>query len=64
VAGETALSVSSVIWPLTRGSTTTLRLVMAAMARDTASISALVKFSVTGSPGRKLGVAFACPLWV
>jgi hypothetical protein len=42
--------------PFTRGSTTTLRPVMVAMVRATASISALAKFSVTGSPGRTLEV--------
>ena len=30
---------------------------MAPMARETASMSAPEKFSVTGSPGRRLGVA-------
>jgi hypothetical protein len=39
----------TVIWPLTRGSTTIWRSSMAPMARDTASISALTKFSVTGA---------------
>ena len=38
--------------PLTRGSTTTLRPVMIAMVRATASISALAKFNVTGPPAR------------
>ena len=38
--------------PLTRGSTTMLRPVMAAMVRATASMSALTKFSVTGSRDR------------
>ena len=48
-AGGTGLSVESVMVPLTRGSTTMLRPVMAAMVRATASISALTKFSVTAS---------------
>ena len=54
--GGTARSVISVSWPLTRGSTTTLRPVMVAMVRATASISALAKFSVTGSLWRTLPV--------
>ena len=52
--GGTARSVIRVSWPLTRGSTTTLRPVMVAMVRATASISALAKLSVTGSPARTL----------
>ena len=47
--GDTGLSVLSVIVPLTRGSTTMLRPLIAAMVRATASISAFTKFSVTGS---------------
>ena len=48
-AGGTGRSATRLIWPLTRGSTTTLRPVMVAMVRATASISALAKFRVTGS---------------
>ena len=51
-AGGTGRSVVRLIVPLTRGSTTMLRPVMAAMVRATASISALTKFSVTGSLAR------------
>jgi hypothetical protein len=50
--GGTGRSVDSVIVPFTRGSTTMLRPVMAAMVRATASMSALAKFSVTGSLAR------------
>ncbi len=46
-AGETGVVLVSVMVPLTRGSTTTLRPVMVAMVRATASISALAKSSVT-----------------
>jgi hypothetical protein len=49
-AGATGFSVVRVMVPLTRGSTTTLRPVSVAMVRATASMSALVKFSVIGSP--------------
>src|SRR3569833_4178832 len=48
-SGDTGLSVLSVIVPFTRGSTTMLRPVIAAIVRATASMSALTKFSVTGS---------------
>ena len=51
------LSETKVIVPLTRGSTTTLRPVMMAMVRATASISALLKFSVIGSPRLTVGAA-------
>ncbi len=54
--GGTAFSVTSVSWPFTRGSTTTLRPVMVAMVRATASMSAPAKFSVTGSLARTLPV--------
>src|SRR6218665_3200276 len=50
-------------WPLTRGSTTTLRPVMVAMVRATASMSALAKFSVTGSPARTLLVPVSIAVW-
>ena len=43
--------------PLTRGSTAIWRSIMAAMARVTASMSALTKFSVTGLRERRLLVA-------
>ena len=56
-SGATGFSVMSVRVPLTRGSTTTLRPVMVAIVRATASISALTKFSVTGSPRRGVGSA-------
>ena len=52
VSGGSGLSVISVMAPFTRGSTTTLRPVMVAMVRATASMSALTKFRVTGSPRR------------
>ena len=45
--GVTGEVVTKVIVPLTRGSTTTLRPVMTAMVRATASISAFKKFRVT-----------------
>src|SRR5690606_26339588 len=61
--GGTARSVTRLSWPLTRGSTTTLRPVMVAMVRATASISALAKFSVTGSLGRTLPVAVLIAVW-
>jgi hypothetical protein len=48
-----------VIVPFTRGSTTMLRPVMAAIVRATASISALAKFSVIGSPRRGASCAKA-----
>ena len=48
--GDTGFSVTSVIVPLTRGSTTTLAPEMVAMVRATASMSALLKFKVIGSP--------------
>ena len=48
----TGRSVTRFSVPLTRGSTTTLRPLMVAMVRATASISAPTKFSVTGSPAR------------
>jgi hypothetical protein len=47
--GDTGRSVLSVMVPFTRGSTTMLRPLIAAMVRATASISALTKFRVTGS---------------
>ncbi len=47
-----ARSVCRVIVPLTRGSTTTSRPVTTAIVRATDSISALLKFSVIGSPRR------------
>ena len=47
--------------PRTRGSTTTLRPVMVAMVRATASISAPTKFRVTGSVGRVCAVAVGAP---
>ena len=50
--GDTGRSVCRFIVPFTRGSTTTSRPVMTAMVRATASISALVKLSVIGSPRR------------
>ncbi len=56
LAGETARSVTRLSWPLTRGSTTTLRPVMVARVRATASMSAPEKFSVTGSLGSTLPV--------
>ena len=58
-AGVTGVVVTSVMVPLTRGSTTTLRPVITARVRATASISALAKFSVTGPPGRFAFLAFA-----
>ena len=45
----TGFSVTRIMVPLTRGSTTTSTPMMPAMVRATASISALTKFSVTGS---------------
>ena len=62
-AGETARSVTRLSWPFTRGSTTTLRPVMVAMVRATASISALAKFRVTGSPARTLPVPVSMAVW-
>src|SRR6218665_698190 len=62
-AGVTARSVTRLSWPLTRGSTTTLRPVMVAMVRATASMSALAKFSVTGSPARTLLVPVSIAVW-
>ena len=47
----TGLSVTKVMVPLTRGSTTTFMPEIRAMVRATASISALLKFKVIGSPG-------------
>ena len=62
-AGLTGCSVTSVIVPLTRGSTTTLRPVRVARVRATASMLALTKFRVTGSP-RLAAPAGACaPAW-
>jgi hypothetical protein len=51
-----ARSVTRFMVPFTRGSTTTSRPVTTAMVRATDSMSALVKFSVIGSP-RRGGVA-------
>ena len=62
-AGVTARSVTSVSCPFTRGSTTTLRPVMVAMVRATASMSAPAKLSVTGSPGRTLPVSVPIAVW-
>src|SRR5882724_12239553 len=50
--GVTGRSVLKLIVPLTRGSTTMLRPVIAAMVRATASMSAFTKFSVIGSRDR------------
>src|SRR5450830_1714235 len=57
-AGETGFSLVRVRVPLTRGSITRLRPVITPRVRATPSISALVKFRVTGSPG--LGEAVFC----
>ena len=57
--GVTGEVVTTVIVPLTRGSTTTLRPVMVAMVRATASISALAKLSVTGPLARPATAAGA-----
>ena len=54
-AGLTGAVLVSVMVPFTRGSTTTLRPVMVAMVRATASISALAKSSVTLPPLRAAG---------
>jgi hypothetical protein len=51
-AGWIARSVTRFIVPFTRGSTTTSRPVTTAMVRATASMSALEKLSVIGSPRR------------
>src|SRR5690606_34161357 len=51
-AGGTGRSVARFMVPFTRGSTTMLRPVIAAIVRATASISALTKLSVTGSVAR------------
>jgi hypothetical protein len=50
--GWMARSVTKFMVPFTRGSTTTSRPVTTAMVRATASMSALAKFSVMGSPRR------------
>ena len=47
----TGFSVTKVMVPFTRGSTTTFMPEIRAMVRATASISALLKFKVIGSPG-------------
>ena len=54
-AGGTALSLVRLIWPRTRGSTRICRSSMVPMARETISISALAKFSVTGARARVAG---------
>jgi hypothetical protein len=56
-AGGWGLSLCRFIVPLTRGSTTTLRPVITASVRATASMSALAKLSVTPSPGLTAGWA-------
>ena len=48
-AGVAGTAVTSVMVPFTRGSTTTLRPLITAMVRETASMSALMKLSVTGA---------------
>ena len=50
----TGFSVTKVMVPLTRGSTTTFMPEIKAIVRATASISALLKFKVIGSPGLML----------
>ena len=53
--GLTAFSLTSVIWPLTRGSTTTLTPAITPIVRATSSMSVALKFKVMKSP--RLGAA-------
>src|SRR6218665_1570974 len=62
-AGVTARSVTRLSWPLTRGSTTTLRPVMVAMRRAPAWMWAWERFGVAGPRARTLLVPVSIAVW-